>query len=225
MAQIRIPSHQKKALEAFVALPKESTEALLLALQRVKPTLSPRQLARQVASQVKVPVSDIQEILQLIASLEIVAHTSRRPKEAVAADVAKAISDEQLTGKELTSDEVDSLKSKLLSFLELQILEITAKAADVLLQHKTIFVSSRVITDVRPIFSEEELSPLAAVLIHNLEIQAYTDGNHASYFAAMDSTDLMQLRDVIDRAIKKEAALRKTIDQSGLSYIEPDPGV
>lgn len=220
MAELRVPAQQRKALQTFIALSKDSTEALRRALQDAKPTLTPARLARQIEKKVDIPFTDIREILQLIASLLITVYISKKAKEATAADVARAISDEKLTGRELTPDEIDDLRSKLLSFFQLQILGITAKAADVLLQHKNVFTNARVLTDVRPIFSEEDLSPVACVIIHHLEIETYTDRSRVSYFATLDIDDLKKLRTVLDRAIQKEAALRKPIDRSGLSYLE-----
>ena len=222
MAELRIPPQQRHALQTFVALSTDSTEALRRALQDAKPTLTPAQLARQIEKKVDIPFADIREILQLIASLLITVYMSKKAKEAIAADVARAISHEQLTGKELTPDEIDSMKSKLLSFFQLPILGIAAKATDVYVQHKNVFRDARVLTDIRPIFSEEDLLPVACVIIHQLEIETYTDRSRVSYFAALDSTDLKKLRAVLDRAFQKEAALKKNIDQSGLSYLDID---
>ena len=151
MAQVQIPPKQRKALQTFVELSQESTESLLRALRDAKPTMTPAQLARQVAKIVKIPFSDIREILELITSILIAVRTAKRAKQSTAASVATAISAEKLIGKELSSEEVEGLKEKLLRFLELPILEITVKATDVMLQHKNVFVSARVLTDARPI--------------------------------------------------------------------------
>ena len=209
MAEFRVPPYQTQALQTFVTLPRDSTEALLRALQDAKPTLAPAGLVRQVEKKVNIPPAHILEILQLIASLLIAVHTSKKTKESTAAAVARVISDEKLTGKELTSDEVDGLTSKLLSFLQLRVLEITAKATDVMLQHKNVFVGSRVLTDLRPIFSEEDLSPVGCVIIHQLEIEAYTDRSRVSYFAALDSTDLKRLRAVIQPSDSERSGVEK----------------
>jgi hypothetical protein len=222
MAELQIPANQTRALQAFVQLSTDLSKTLISALNEARPALTPARLARQVAKQVNIPLPEIREILQLIGSLLIAAGASKKSKEFLASSVAKTLSEEKLLGKELAEDEIEAFKNKLLNFMSLRVLEITAKATDVMLQHKNVFVDARVLTDLRPVFAEDDLSPVAGLVIHNLEIQTYTDSSPVSYFFALDSSDIRKLQTVIERSIHKEQAMRTTIDRSGLFYLETE---
>jgi len=116
----------------------------------------------------------------------------------------------------------EGFKAILTALMSAQSLYVAAKALDVGLEHANLWCSSRVITDLRPLFDESD-EPAAFLVSHNLRIK-YHEGTESSIrkeiFIAMNGRDVRQLLTVLERALKKEEALRKTAETSNLPVLE-----
>ena len=215
-----IPEEQKQALDGFASLPQKEVDALLSLLRKAKPVVSPVALATQVHSkELGIELQNLQEIMRMLATLLIVVEVGGVARETVAADVVSAAVREKLPGIGPGTIGPDGLKARLLAFFSVDSLSVTAKAANVMSQHKGPFVGARILTDLRPIFSGEPPTAVAGVIVHNLEITTYTDGEPLSHFFALDTGDLRKLRSVLERAMRKEDSL-KGIAEKSLCYIE-----
>jgi hypothetical protein len=54
-----------------------------------------------------------------------------------------------------------------------------------------------------------------------LQLQTWDrDGDLETLFVALDERDLTQLADVVDRGLKTSAALRKFLEENGLTYFQ-----
>jgi hypothetical protein len=86
-----------------------------------------------------------------------------------------------------------------------------------------VYLDSRVLTDIRPIFSlKEDLHPTAAVIIHNLEFVTHTDDRHTYTYIALDPNDLRKLKRTLERALQKEEILKKSVVASGMTYLDSE---
>jgi hypothetical protein len=105
-------------------------------------------------------------------------------------------------------------------------MEVTAKAMLVMIEHDRVFSSARVFSELRPVFADSSLTPKAFVGVHQLKLEFQRnisqESQREAIFVAMDRTDLMSLRDVIDRAIAKHDALREVASASKLPLLEVD---
>jgi hypothetical protein len=143
----------------------------------------------------------------------------------VVSDIAEAAASEKLGGLEPGSPAVPAFADKLTRLMSLeQPLGVTSRALDVMTQHKNPLRSSRILSDIRSIFSSgDDPRPVAAVIVHNLRLATMTDGDYFTFTAALDSQDLRSLAAVVARAIKKEESLKGAIQRAGLSYIDVLP--
>ena len=99
---------------------------------------------------------------------------------------------------------------KLVLITGIQSLACSYKAWTLMGEHERLFLTGRVITDVRPVFGNDLSDPLPALLVyHSLRISYQHAGDSSEFFVGMDSNDLLALRDSIDRALKKAEALKK----------------
>lgn len=98
-----------------------------------------------------------------------------------------------------------------------------AKAGPVLTEHERIFEDARILTDIRPIFHPDvSEKPNAAVLVHMLRITSRDIlGNRRAQYVALDSNDVRFMKQIMDRAIKKEETLKGAMKSSGVNIIEP----
>lgn len=107
------------------------------------------------------------------------------------------------------------LKSLFQTLSNNSYLRLWAKAQQLKLDNENSFSNSRIITDIRPVFSVNALEADSFLLIHNLRID-YINSNRdieAAIFA-LDINDLLELKKNIERAISKEAYLKEKIKSS-----------
>ena len=84
----------------------------------------------------------------------------------------------------------------------------SVKGLEVLADHEQVYVRSRVLTDIRPIFDEDATAPLlGSLVINTLKLTIRTDGHISGLCVALDIEDLKELRGVIDRAILKSSEM------------------
>lgn len=123
---------------------------------------------------------------------------------------------------DLNSDEREALRERVAALLQTAAMSTTAVAVDLQTQHERNFQSARVFTDLRPVFPDEvDEGPTGAVVIEMLQLQTWNrSGDTETFFVALDEKDLLELQGVIDRALKKTAALRRFLDDKGLSYFQ-----
>ncbi len=91
-------------------------------------------------------------------------------------------------------------------------ISIAIKAQTLAYTHQNIFLNARLITDVRPVFSDGGTSVEEFVITHVLAID-YTDGtqNNTVLTLAMDQEDVAQLQRQCERAAVKVLTLQKSL--------------
>jgi len=100
-------------------------------------------------------------------------------------------------------------------------LGITTKAIDVLTEHEHVFQYARIVTDVRPIFTNNaQEKPAAAVVVHMLNLFFNDMGQKRQLCVALDSNDLSLLKQIIERAELKEKTIKTTFAEAGLLFLE-----
>ncbi len=119
-------------------------------------------------------------------------------------------------------DKIKSMKQFLKSLLGTEtFLFYFHKAHNLLIERSKLILSTRIITDIRPVFKEEKIDyPNYCLITHNLKID-YSKGrkNLKKTFYALDHQDLVQLQKQIERALKKEAEMHKLCKNAGLDIL------
>jgi len=122
-----------------------------------------------------------------------------------------------------TDNEIQSMKQ---FFKELLTIDTPffyfEKAIKLLFERSKLVESTRIITDIRPVFKEQDIeSPDYSLITHNLRIFYIKDlNNKKKAFFALDHQDLIQLRSQIERALEKEEELQKLCQKAGLEIFE-----
>jgi len=102
--------------------------------------------------------------------------------------------------------------SRLNTLLCQNVIVVLAKANSVLYDNQRNFVESRVLTDLRPVFTTAiDSRPTLAGIVHNLKVAYLENGSQHEFFVSLDEDDLDNLFDVITRAKKKAQFLRATV--------------
>jgi len=129
------------------------------------------------------------------------------PPEAAAA-VARALGDE---GGEASLEPLLANRKLL----------ILGKASDLAGSYERVLQNYRLITELRPVFSEAvDEAPDTALITHQLEVSAIRNGRLDVTTFALSSEDLEQLQLQLQRAQAKERQLKIMADKAGLAVID-----
>src|SRR6266851_7948328 len=172
--EIRIPEGVRPALPKLARLEASAAKKLESAVQQVDPSPDQRQFVRQV--QRRLPASSrarAADIIEAALSLAIGREYVGVPIDDFAARVA---SNEAL---KMSSEARSTLRSRLANLLEVRSLQITAKAISLGYERDNTFIDARIVSDVRPVFTDVVTEgPAAAGIVHHLRIHHFDGTRH-----------------------------------------------
>ena len=74
-----------------------------------------------------------------------------------------------------------------------------------------LYNETRILSDIRPVFSSNEESTLIGkVILNNLKISYRSGEDYKEFFVTLEEEDLYELKDVLERAIKKTEVLKSS---------------
>ncbi len=174
---------------------------------------------RSIAS---VNVAEFGQIAESLAGLYMARSVQDMPADDFleqVCDAMETLPDETL---QLPHSEREPFKDKLRILLSSEAFAVIAKAYDLATEERT-FCSSRILTDLRPVFgSRVEDGPQAMVVMHTLRLTFHeAHKKHEEFFVVLDADDLKQLNKQIDRAERKAEALRSSVKDVRLFGLPP----
>lgn len=127
--------------------------------------------------------------------------------------IVEVVKQFEVSGYVLNDDDLSLLNRILKSSVA-----ITVKAIELSLEVGNAFLDSRIITDLRPLFTtEKDVDLIGNVIIHSLKIQfRNASSNNDSMFFTMDNSDLKNLKKAIERALLKEEVLREKLKDQNI---------
>lgn len=227
MQTLQIPDQFKDAIVTLLELSDEQFEALNTALTDARPAVFSGWLVTpQIAEELRI---DLEQLGRLVETVITLKHMSARNLSA--ADVSRAVAadavEKKLGGLSEPGPDSEKLGLRLERLLAVPTIEVSAKARPLYLADREQLVSTRIITDLRPVFSESEaggLQPAAAVITHSFMVRTlgpFADRKTETvHQIALDFDNLNQLKDEIQRALAKEAALRAWMRGAGLLSVK-----
>jgi len=219
-SRVKIPQEFVGSFKYLLNMSEEKIKGFINALREVPIEISLTKLARSASSKTDIPIEDTKGILGMLMSLFTFIN-----EEAVS--VANVIEDLKISVEEydLTYD------TKKWKFIGEQLeklfeekdgtLSIINKALRLMCEYENIFIRSRVLTDMRPVFKTNiEEGPAVVVILHSLKLMYRKEREINNFFITLDSDDLDILINTLERAKKKAKLLHDTLNEKGLRYIE-----
>ena len=190
-------------------------ETFLVAVERTEPALIPPVFVSGVARQLDGQPEELMELLGVLL-------TMRRSASAYsqsAQDFANTVATELLPDDD--ADKRAAAQSWIGRALTAASVQVTAKALEVTNEHPRLYAGSRVLSDIRALFVDEELAPRAAVVLHQLKLSYFVGSESLleDFFLTMDCQDLEQLKATIERALQKHQKLVALADRSNLPVL------
>jgi len=224
MATLAIPESILTGLIKIATLSEESMQELLSAVNSLPLKIIQQKVFDNSALNLSViSPEESKAIMDMLVALHTSRVRSRVPISTYVEDITESIIEENRAELEWKNngETLNRFKIRLISLLEVSSLQVIAKAHDVLLENSRIFANARIVSDIRPVFGEkvEEL-PSAAVIVHMLNLVYYKDGDRQEFVVALDTKDIQQLIDVLERAKTKTEQLQSVIASTNMTYIE-----
>lgn len=102
------------------------------------------------------------------------------------------------------------LRKNFLSILNVRQVYASVKGLNLLGESDRLYIRSKIVTDVRPVFDEDLGNPIAAaVVLHTLKLSVRKNGVNENIYVTLDSMDLLDLKGLVERAIKKAEVINK----------------
>lgn len=153
-------------------------------------------------------------VVEVIGGIHSLLQSANTSANQLIADISEAylttVEDED--GQVNAGQKIENLQKNLRQILRVKQVYAATKALALLNDEDRLFLRSKIITNVRPIFEEDVALPIiGSIITHSLKISVRSNGGNENYYFALDSRDLLELKDSIDRAIAKSNALSKSI--------------
>lgn len=221
--KLQVPAIYAPILGDLLKLSPEAMKDLLSSLQEVQPTVAVESLAELLAERLPLDARKTRGIVELLSSLNVAREGLGADQEEFIAELRSAM--EQSDQEELHTSDWTAFEELLRAALSTDnSLSLSSKAIDVLTDHARVFWYARTLTDLRSVFhSEVEEKPPAMVIVHTLKIGYREAGANREFFVALDSADVRELIENLERALKKEGSLKALASEKGIAILEVKP--
>lgn len=218
MKPLTIPKSLVAQMRAFVALRGEERRKMIEAISSVQASARPDKIAERMQSVASLDDEAALGMANLLIALyALYANLGGTPREfatAVVEAVQRMPEAPAIDASQLVADleQLPALSESL---------GLLSKARDVMTDQQRIWCHGRILSDLRPVFDSKDPAKIdAAVVIHNLMIH-YRGAEDSEFFVAMDRIDLLELQELIERALEKHKAI---VEQLGNSVRILDQG-
>ncbi len=224
MAEIQMPKRHRTIFAKLLTLSAQQREGLLQSLGATPAAFSLTRLAENVAAPAKLDLEEAHELVGMLSGMfGAMVRGGETPENfaALAIEAAKEQLEDVVDVGTINWDEGKHLVSDLMKFDHA--LGVSAKIIGVVSDHDHVYCRARILTDIRPVFASSVSEPPAAmVVVHTLRLSYHSSsasGETQGFYIALDSSDLEELQQQIERAIEKEKTLRSVLSSKQLPVL------
>jgi hypothetical protein len=227
MPRIQIPKKYRYGIEKIITLDSAVFDNLIDALKNSNPSFHLKNLADTVSLKIKekeienLTKDDLLNILDAIVSLYPLQTYSSLTIEDLASSLGEAVAELE-DFPNVTEEQKKIFEARITTLLSINgALDVASKVGELLLEYDHLFLSSRIITDIRPVFdSDLNKIPAGALIVHTLKLE-YKQGNEEKdFYIALDTNDVKKLREQLDRAEQKAESIKLMLNQAQVSYLD-----
>jgi hypothetical protein len=212
-----IPQKYERAFRDLVELESDNLALFSAALKRIRPSLSYSEILENIGPVPGIDGAKARRLVELAIWLGSLEGEYRQTNgfKRLLSSIRDMVPLEQPLMQILLDQRVSELADN-------DVVRLVAKAADIVSDNKTNFQDARIISEIRPVFSDADEIPKAAVVVHNCKIVHYEDFASKEFYFTLETKDLVVLRAVVDRALKKAEQLEKMLSDFGVQYLKSE---
>lgn len=223
MKKIKIPDEYVSKVLQISELSAEGVEEIVQLIKARTPRLFDSDLAREVAVEVKLTDVDVAEgVIEAVTSMYPSASMGAEfTPEGFAEEIVTDLL-EQVDDDDLSKIDLNLFKKNLTTLLSISALEVVAKGTALAIENTKNFLHSQVITDVRPIFTGQDVEISGVLVVQTLTLTVFEPGSTRERFSvALDSADIRSLIETLERAEKKATSVKEKFSALSIDVLEP----
>lgn len=219
LPELRIPDEYRSGFARLIRLENGAFQELFSAVRDEPPAISYRELSSRIASKTSIrSAGDVRDILETLDSLYQVRGETNLDVPDFAQVVARAVEEDE--SLDLPAETRERFVERMTLLLDLDTLEATSKAFDVMNEHEHTIHDARIITDIRPVFgADPKNDPSGALIVHLLKISYHEAEDTKELFVAFSPETIDLLIDDLERAKQKAESLKRILGRAKLPYI------
>ncbi len=225
MVTVNIPEPAKAIIEHLGSMSDAEVSVVKARMEEVPLSLRVERYAEQLKGLVEKETPEIQDVVQVVASLTFAPRDPSITAEVFARAVASTVvarKGHEAEDPKKKAARMKILEARLRDLFSTPTLKMYSRASDVQHQYEHIFTDARIMSDIRTVFEPESdvSKPIGAMIVHNLKVTYISNYGHRDSYFALDNADLLILQKAVERAIAKTSTLEGIIKKSNLRYLE-----
>jgi hypothetical protein len=223
MSALDIPDEYEYGIKLLLQMNDEVGKKFIKALSESQPTLYIENLIELVSEKLKdvLTPSNVEDMIEALLALYGVRDSLDVETSKFIKDLEEAILESE-SFSDISENNLQISKPLMIELLDLdEPLSIASKAFNILLDHERVFLGSKILTDIRPIFRNRKVeSPTSAVIVHMLKVDYREGSERKEFFVALDTGDINKLEKVLSRAKLKEKAILPLLRRADVAYLD-----
>ena len=224
MKSFKIPQQYQFGITLIIKIDEPLFNRLLSAITEVHPFVDIDSLVLEISPKIEeVSINDLQEILKAIHSIYSLRIQGNLKNTEIITGLINAVSSDG-TFSQLSAEELAHFEQRLTKLLAIDgSISISSQALILLQEYDSIFLNSRIITDVRPVFKAETKEEIAgALVVHTLKI-AYQDASGSKeFYVALDSSDVKKLQEQLSQSLIEAKVIQAMLNKADVVYLDPN---
>ena len=219
LAKLNIPSPYREALSLLKPASEDTFRQFVSELSNCH---SIKQMTDTARRSLGLTSEESDLLIETLLALQLARTAKHRGIETFVGNVIEELLEEP-AAIQFENSEQTQFSERLHALLAIDGLTVQAKARDLQLEHAHVFINGRIVTDLRPVFRDgPEEPPSAMVLFHTLKLSYFDrqrEGERSTFYIALDESDLIALKDLLDRAENKSKTLRSKLEPVGIDCL------
>jgi len=212
MANItHIPSQTKPGIEFLLKKSKEEWGKLISDLSSLPEDLTFEQLSVHITQSLNCSSDNAEDVGRFIIGLFQFRTEKYLSAEIITEELCSLLEKSAEKEIKLAESKCSDFKSFISQLLEISNIGMKVKGMNLMFDYTAILENSTILTDFRPIYEFDlNKNVRKGIISHILKINYRENYESKSIYLTMDTDDLKELNEKIDRAVKKENILRKS---------------
>lgn len=210
LPELEIPKEDVEGLATLREMPEESFNVFILGIERDDPIIS------DIPS---VSPEDVKRAVATLKTMYAIRTVGEVDTQTFISDICNALREQDA----LQPNDEHRLRERLERLLNIERLQIGAKASILRTEHERLFCSARILTDARPVYGEDVTkAPVGMVITHELKL-TYHEGPKGALqdlYIGLNSKEIGELQEQLRRAEDKAKSLREALRPSQIRFID-----